>query len=132
MKTKRIVIAFFVMMVLLTQWSFAQNNSPKTQKDKGIATVEIKTSSECEMCKERIEGALAYEKGVKSSDLNLETKVVTVKYRTDKTTVDKLRAVIASVGYDADNVPANAVAYEKLPPCCKKGGHDHDHNHNHK
>ncbi|MEQ8715746.1 MAG: MerP protein, partial [Cyclobacteriaceae bacterium] len=41
-------------------------------------SISIKTSAICEMCKEAIEYDLAYEKGVKSSDLDLENKVVTV------------------------------------------------------
>ena len=85
-----------------------------------IDSLQIKTSSQCDMCKERIEEALAFEKGVKSSELDLETKVVTVSYRASKTTPEKIRKAISKVGYDADDVAADGKAYEKLPACCKK------------
>lgn len=96
-------------------------------QDKGITELVISTSAQCEMCKERIEKELAFTKGVKYANLDLETKDVTVKFRTDKTTADDIRKAIAGVGYDADDIPADPEAYEKLPACCKKGGHDHEH-----
>jgi copper chaperone CopZ len=84
------------------------------------AEIAIKTSAQCEMCKERIEKALAFEKGVKRVELNLETKTVTVIYRTGKTEPAKLRKAISKTGYDADDVPADQGAYNMLPACCKK------------
>ncbi len=85
-----------------------------------VETIKIKTSSQCGDCKERIEEALAFEKGVKSSALDLETKIVTVTYKAGKTTPEKIRKAISKVGYDADDVPAENKAYGKLPACCKK------------
>lgn len=85
-------------------------------------TIRIKTSAICDECKERIEKAMAYEKGVKKATLDVDSKVLTVIYRPDKTTPDKIRKAVAAVGYDADDVPANAQAYEELPGCCKKNG----------
>ena len=85
-----------------------------------VETIKIKTSSQCDMCKERIEEALAFEKGVKSSELDLETKIVTVTYKAGKTTPGKIRTAISKVGYDADDVSAEMKAYGKLPACCKK------------
>ena len=86
----------------------------------GLDTLKITTSSQCDMCKERIEEALAFEKGVKSSELDLETKVVTVSYKASRTTPEKIRRAISKVGYDADDVAADLKAYSKLPACCKK------------
>ena len=82
--------------------------------------IRIKTSSQCDMCKERIEEALAFEKGVKKSELDLETHIVTVTYRKGKTTPENIRKAIAKIGYDADDVKADPKAYGKLPACCKK------------
>ena len=39
----------------------------KAQKSNNTDTVKIKTSAQCNMCKQRLEKAMAYEKGVKSS-----------------------------------------------------------------
>lgn len=90
---------------------------------KKLDTIKIKTSAECDMCKASIEKALNYEKGVKSADLDVKTKVVTIVYKPAKTDIAKLRSAIVSCGYDADDIPANNKAYMKLDPCCKKGAH---------
>ena len=84
--------------------------------------IEIKTSAQCDQCKQRIEKVLVYEKGIRSADLDVETRVVTVKYNPKKTTPDKIRLAISKTGYDADDVMADEVSYEKLPACCKKDG----------
>ncbi|MBU2650387.1 MAG: cation transporter [Bacteroidetes bacterium] len=99
--------------------SIAQEKESKTEK------IEIKTSAVCSMCKERIEHDMAFEKSVKSVELNLKTKIVTIEYRRDKTDPEKLRKAISAIGYDADNVEADPKAYEKLPACCKKDAPPH-------
>ena len=85
-----------------------------------LDTIKIKTSSQCGECKERIEEALAFERGVKKSELDLGTQIVTVTYKPGKTTPEKIRKAISKVGYDADDVPADPKAYNKLDACCKK------------
>lgn len=87
-------------------------------------TLKIKTSSQCEDCKQRIENKLNFTKGIKNATLDLKTKEVTVIYDKEKINPETIRAAIAKVGYDADNVPANEKAYKKLPKCCQKGGHE--------
>lgn len=104
-----IVISFF----LLVSTGIAQN-------DKKVEEIKIQTSAQCDMCKTRIETAMAYEKGVVKSNLDLETKILTVKYKPAKTTPEQIRKAVSAVGYDADDVAANDEAYQKLSPCCKK------------
>jgi copper chaperone CopZ len=89
---------------------------------KETKTIEIKTSAVCEMCKERIERELVFEKGVKQVNVNLQANLITVTYRTDKTSPEKLRAAIAKMGYWADEVPADENGFKKLPQCCQKEG----------
>ncbi len=88
-------------------------------------TVKIKTSAICKMCKARIERNLAYEKGVTDVNLDVDTKVATVTFDPKKTDLAKIKANIVKTGYDADELPADAKGYEKLPSCCKKGGMGH-------
>lgn len=85
-------------------------------------TVKIKTSAECGDCKERIEEKLNYTKGVVFAELDVESKVVTVKYKKDKITLDQVKKTIAEVGYDADEVKAVPEKQKKLPLCCQPGG----------
>lgn len=87
---------------------------------KATETVQFKTSAVCDMCKARLEKSLAYEKGVQSASLDVPTKVLSVTYRTDKTTAAALRSAVQKTGYDADELPAEARAYSRLPECCKK------------
>jgi mercuric ion binding protein len=120
MKNAAIVIkSILVTLILLISVS----NSYAQQKKSD--TVSIKTSAVCDMCKERIEGALAFEKGVKSATLDLETKMAVVVFNPSKTTPEKLRITISKLGYDADEVPANQKAYDSLPACCKKDAPKH-------
>ena len=84
--------------------------------------VNIKTSAICESCKARIEKALKGTEGVQEAMLNLDSKQVKVKYDPAVTTPEKLRAVVSGLGYNADEVKANADAYAKLPKCCQKPG----------
>lgn len=83
-------------------------------------TLIIQTSAQCGMCKERIEKAMAFEKGVISSELNMESKELTVMYKLNRTDANKIKQAISKVGYDAGDVKANPRAYKKLPACCKK------------
>ena len=95
------------------------------QKTTNVATVIIKTSSICGMCKASIEKTMAYEKGVISSNLVIKTGELTVKYKPTKTTPEKIRKAISESGYDADTLKAIKKAYNNLPNCCKKGGMEH-------
>ena len=82
--------------------------------------VEIQTSAQCEMCKERIETNLAFEKGIKEVILDMDTKKLSVTYKSSKTDLNTIKNFIAGLGYDADDIKANTKAYKKLPMCCKK------------
>lgn len=95
---------------------------PASAQSKSKEEIKIKTSAECGMCKTTIEKALAFEKGVKKAELNLETKEITVVYNPKKTTPDQIRKAISNAGYDADDVKANPKVYQQLPECCKKDG----------
>lgn len=110
------------MLILLIGMSGAY--ARETEKKK-VKEIEIKTSAVCSMCKDRIEEYMAYEKGVKEAILDLETKVLTIKYKTQRTTPDELRKAVTKIGYDADDLEADPKAYEKLPACCKKDATPH-------
>lgn len=110
MKTLKI----FITLLALT--AIVDASAQKASKEE----VSIKVSSQCSMCKETIEKALAFEKGIVKAELDLETDTVKVVYKSGKTTPEKIRKAISDVGYDADDVTANEEAYNNLPDCCKK------------
>jgi len=101
-----------LIMILLGAGAWSQ--------DSKFAEIKIKSSTQCDMCKERIEEALAFEKGVKVADVDVEKQIVKVNYRKSKTSPEKIRIAISKAGYDADDVEADPKAYSKLPACCKK------------
>lgn len=87
-----------------------------------VKEVVIKTSSECGMCKERIEEKLNYTKGVTYVNLDVSSKLLTVKYKEEKVTLEKIKEIISNLGYDADDVKANPESQKNLPACCKPNG----------
>ena len=93
------------------------------EKQPKVKTVEILTSSVCGDCKDRIETELNYTKGVIFSELNLDTKIVTVKYKTKVLSENDIKVVIANLGYDAGETKRNDEAFGKLPKCCQSEGH---------
>ena len=82
MKKTRILI----LMMLIAAGLYAADGK--------FETIKIKTSSQCGECKERIEEALAFEKGVKTAELDVETKIVTVTYKKSKTSPEKFRKAL--------------------------------------
>ena len=83
-------------------------------------SLEIKVSTQCGMCKEKIEKALAYEKGVRFFNVDYKGQKLFVEYDPRRTSPDKIKQTISKLGYDADEVAADPEAYAKLPGCCKK------------
>jgi copper chaperone CopZ len=100
-------------------------NGVSAQELKKVEEVTIQTSAKCFDCKGRIEDALNYLNGVKFAELDNETKVVTVRYKTKKVNFDQIKSEIAATGYDADEVKALDAAIEKLPACCKPSVEKH-------
>lgn len=111
MKTINSILAF---VMLLTLFSFKAGKETKT--------IVIKTSTVCDMCKERIERDLVFEAGVKVVKVDIEQNTITVKYRTDKTNPETIKKAITKLGYWADEMPSDEAAFNKLPDCCKKEG----------
>ena len=109
----------FLSLVFLftTFFSFSQKKDAKTQK------VVIKTSTQCGMCKERIEEELNYTKGIIYSELDVPTQKLTVKFKPAKISLQALKQKIAKIGYDADEVKAKEEDIQKLPKCCQPGAH---------
>ncbi len=111
MKTLKII-----MLAMIASFTLTSVHAQSAKTD----VIKIKVSSQCNECKETIEKALAFEKGITKSNVDLETNTVEVTYKTNKTTPDNIRKAISDAGYDADDVAANPKSYENLSDCCKK------------
>lgn len=110
MKTKMFVTIIAVAMLVLTATTFAE-----------VKTASIHTSAVCGMCKMNIEKASNSVDGVQKSTVNLDTKVATIIYDTDKTNINNIRKSISLAGYKADNVKPNKKAYKSLSSHCQSG-----------
>ncbi len=87
---------------------------------KPILTVKISTPTvQCDMCKKKIEEVLKRYDGVMTVNVNVKKKETTVKYITDRTNEEIIKAGIANAGYDANEIAANPDVYKTLPKCCK-------------
>ena len=84
-------------------------------------TATIKTPTvQCEKCKARIENYMSHEDGIVKINVDYKKKITTVTFIPDRTNIENIKAMIANVGYDADDVTAEPDAYKRLPTCCKK------------
>lgn len=101
----------------------AFNASAQTKAKPKKMTATILTSAVCGECKERIEDKLNYTKGVIFAELDLDTKKVTVKYKTKHISEGEIIQIIADLGYDAGKTKRNAEAFNALPKCCQAPGH---------
>jgi copper chaperone CopZ len=108
-------------LLLLCALMLLQTVNAQEKKSK-LETVIIQTSAECGDCKDRIEEMLNYTKGVKFSELDLETKKVTVKFSPKKISLSQIKTKLSELGYDADEVKSNPESVKKLPLCCQPGG----------
>ena len=104
---KKIIIALFSILTI-NAWAQTQ-------------TADIFTSAQCigDCCKERIEEEMQFTKGVTAVNLDIESQVLTVTFKTKKNSVENIREIISDIGYDADDVEADKKAHDKLPKCCQ-------------
>jgi copper chaperone CopZ len=74
----------------------------------------------CETCGGKLEKELIFEKGIKRIQLDPANNLITVSYNPSKTNENAIRKAIAALGYDADEIPADVKAQNKLDDCCRK------------
>ena len=109
-----------IQLILLLLAGFTTASLAQVKK-KAVETVIIQTPSvQCEMCKNRVERSMAREEGQIKTIVDYKRKTTKVTYYTDRTNIENIKAAIANIGYDADDVTANPESYKKLPNCCKK------------
>lgn len=102
------------------------SNLVSAQKQKTIEKALIKTNiycnhcAKCETCGERFQKVLLREKGIQMVTVDEKEMTIEVVYNTKKTDLTKVKTAIIKLGYDADEMLADAIAYEGLDNCCKK------------
>lgn len=106
-------IILFALMAVATLGTYAQNQ-----------TVVIKTNASlnCQKCTDRFKDNVPFFKGVADYTYDKTNGQLTITYNAKKTDAAQLRQQISKLGYDADNVKADADARAKLPACCRNAG----------
>ena len=93
------------------------------QKKENLETTTINASSMvCGTCARTIEKAVAKVDGVQKVNVDVNNKIVEVKFVPSRTNVETIETAITESGYDANNRKRNPDAYEKLDGCCKIDG----------
>jgi periplasmic mercuric ion binding protein len=118
-KTLSRITAILIFVLAFSRFITAQ----EAVQESKYKEIEIKTTAQCGMCKERIEEAVNDLDGIQKADLDVETKVLTVNYDPEEVDSEDIRKAVTRVGYDADDNKASKRAYKKLPKCCQLGGH---------
>ncbi len=116
---KKLIFVFWIAAVA----TFSNANAANLSNEDKV--VKIKTSAKCTMCKRKLEREVGLSKGVKEVNLDLNDKVLTVRYNEGKTDDIKVRNTVAKIGYDADDIPAVKASHDKLPKCCQKSAKEH-------
>ena len=96
--------------------SFAQYQ--QTQKAIGKAVIKTPTV-QCDVCKDKVEFFISHTEGVTSVKVNIRQKTTTITWINDRTTLENIKVAIANLGYDADDIEAEAYAFKRLPKACK-------------
>jgi periplasmic mercuric ion binding protein len=110
------IVVSIMMLAILMACGTSKNDGNTKQ------TVEIQTNAECGTCKKIIEKELNYVKGITFADLDVPSKVLTVKFNSSKITLEDIRIRITKIGYNADDLKADPSAQSELPACCQPGG----------
>ena len=71
------------------------------------------------MCKSTIEKAANSVDGVHSAKWNVASKKMSVKYDSDKTSLEVIQDAIVSSGYDLETKKASDEDYNNLHKCCQ-------------
>ena len=98
MKVVHIILA---VVFLLGVGTVSAQDKKKNNKEEQVV---FSVSMDCHSCEQKIKKNIPYEKGVKDLTTNLEKKLVTIKYQTDKTDKDKLKKSIEKLGFTCKEV----------------------------
>lgn len=98
---KLVLLVFAVFLAVLA--------NAQTKKEVVLST---EPAIHCENCVNKIKNNIRFEKGVKAINADLETKLVTIQYDSEKTDVEKLQKAFKKIGYDVTVVEPEKINSE--------------------
>lgn len=113
------ITALFVTIIMVL---FSAINEPVlAQEPASDETIEVqfKVLGLCGMCKDRIERAAHSERGVLSASWDQKKNLLTVRYRSSRTSQEAIERAIAKAGHDTQNFITDEQTYKNLHHCCK-------------
>lgn len=116
MKKLKTIITFTVLLFALT----VSAQTKKTEKAVIKTMLYCDHCKACETCGDNFQKNMLKIKGVKMYELDEKAMTITVYFDPKKTDLETIKTAISKIGFDADDIKADAVAYEKLDGCCKK------------
>ena len=112
---------FYKLCVIILIYSIPANTFAQSD-----TTVSFEVSGVCAMCQKRIEKA-AKINGVINANWDIPTKILTVKFNPNTTTLKRIQHKIAVSGHDTPLEKASNETYSNLPDCCLYREIEHDH-----
>jgi copper chaperone CopZ len=122
-------IYLLVCLFAITATANAQSDTTKEAAKPTFVTSVIEVSGNCGQCKERIETAVDVA-GVRKAVWSPKTGKLTITYKPEKISLEKIEKLIAAAGHDTKTAKANAKTYDGLPGCCQyREGNPHNESH---
>lgn len=90
----------------------------KKDEDLRTTTISIKPMG-CDNCAYLVRKAIFTLNGIKDVEVNLDQKIVTVKYVPKYTNIESIEIAITRAGYDANDRQRDSQAVKELPECCQ-------------
>ena len=114
----------YALLILLTLFLSASGFGQTSKNAKAVIKTNIYCDhcKQCETCGKNFQEKLLAINGVKMYELDDKEMVLTIYYNNQKTDVETIKIAISNMGYDANEMKANPIAYERLDGCCKKNG----------
>lgn len=113
---------FNLLSLLLLWFYFTSCSENKPPSEKSETAVVSTPGVLCGSCAKTIEKAVLKLEGVQEVNVDVEKKVVEVKFLSGKIDMYSIETSITEVGYDANDTKRSVEAYEKLDLCCKIDG----------
>ncbi len=101
MKKVALILSVIIFAGISGLMAQEETSTKEIKKNAKISEVSLSCQMDCGSCSEKVKKQLAYTKGVKFVSTDFEKDVVVVKYRNDRTDVDKIIASLGEIDYKA-------------------------------
>ena len=98
---KKTILILTAILFVVTTSLFAQKTEKPVKENKKISEVNLTCQLDCGNCANEVKKQLAFTKGVKSVETDVEKNTILVKYRNDKTDSEKIISSLAEIDYKA-------------------------------